>query len=288
MSCRIIDGNAIAQGIREEVRRKVKNFTEHGRRVHLAALLVGGTPAGQLYAQRQADACKDVGIDYSLIEMPAEITQRKLKQEIRKLNQDAAVTGIMMHLPLPSHIDSARMQYEIDVVKDVEGVSPANIGYVLYAHTLIAPCTALAAVELIKSTGIDLRGAEAVVVGASQIAGKPIALLLAEQMATVTLCHIATKDLLIHTKRADVLVVAVGKAGLITAEHVREGVVVIDVGINRITLPDGTKKTVGDVDFEAVKQKASHLTPVPGGVGPMTVAMLLRNTLRSAEILYES
>jgi methylenetetrahydrofolate dehydrogenase (NADP+)/methenyltetrahydrofolate cyclohydrolase len=140
-------------------------------------------------------------------------------------------------------------------------------------------------IELIKSTGVAIEGAEAVVVGASQIAGKPIALLLTEQMATVSLCHIATKDLMSHTQRAEILVVAVGKPGLITADHVRPGAVVIDVGINRITLPDGTKKTVGDVDFDAVKKRASHLTPVPGGVGPMTVAMLLRNTLRSAEIL---
>jgi methylenetetrahydrofolate dehydrogenase (NADP+)/methenyltetrahydrofolate cyclohydrolase len=191
-----------------------------------------------------------------------------------------------MHLPLPRHIDAPRMQYEIDVVKDVEGVNPANIGYVVYGHTLIAPCTALAVIELIKSTGIDLRGAEAVVVGASEIAGKPIALLLAEQMATVTLCHIATRDLMCHTTRAEVLVVAVGKPGLIGADHVRDGAVVIDVGINRVEQPDGTRKTVGDVDFERVKQKAADITPVPGGVGPMTVAMLLRNTLRSAEILF--
>jgi methylenetetrahydrofolate dehydrogenase (NADP+)/methenyltetrahydrofolate cyclohydrolase len=177
------------------------------------------------------------------------------------------------------------MQYEIDVVKDVEGVNPANIGYVVYGKTLIAPCTALSVIELIKSTGVPIKGAEAVVVGASEIAGKPIALLLAEQMATITLCHIETRDITVHTRRADILVVAVGKPGLIGADHVRDGAVVIDVGINRVTLADGTKRTVGDVDFEAVRAKASHLTPVPGGVGPMTVAMLLRNTLRSAEIL---
>lgn len=282
----IIDGVAIAQQIKQDVHERARRFAARGRRVHLTAILVGATPAGELYAQRQADACAAVGIHYSLLKLPQEISQHDLKHEIRRLNKDPSVTGIMMHLPLPRHIDAPRMQYEIDVVKDVEGVSPANIGYVVYGHTLIAPCTALAAVELIKTTGIPLRGAEAVVVGASQIAGKPIGLLLTEQMATVTLCHVATKDLKAHTSRADVLVVAVGKPGLITADHVRGGAVVIDVGINRITLPDGTKKTVGDVDFEPVKAKAAHLTPVPGGVGPMTVAMLLRNTLRSAEILY--
>lgn len=282
MAATLIDGVALAETIRQDVRQRVKSL---GRAVRLTAILVGGTPAGELYAKRQADACRDVGIDYALLTLPAEITQRDLKQQIRNLNDDPNVTGIMMHLPLPSHLSAPRMQYEIDVVKDVEGVNPANIGYVVYGRTLIAPCTALSVIELIKSTNHELRGAEAVVVGASEIAGKPIALLLAEQMATVTLCHVATKDLAAHTRRAEVLVVAVGKPNLICAEHVREGVVVIDVGINRLTQADGTKKTVGDVDFDGVRAKASHITPVPGGVGPMTVAMLLRNTVRSAEIL---
>src|SRR5688500_7215281 len=287
MSAKVIDGAAIAEQTKADVRARVDELKRRGKRVHLAAILVGATPAGELYAQRQGEACRAVGIDYSLHHLPAETTAQQLKQEIRRLNADPAVTGIMMHLPLPPHLDAARMQYEIDVVKDVEGVNPANIGYVVYGKTLIAPCTALSVIELIKSTGCSIRGAEAVVVGASEIAGKPIALLLAEQMATVTLCHIATKDLIEHTRRAEILVVAVGKAGLIGAEHVRDGAVVIDVGINRVTLPDGTKKTVGDVQFDAVRQRASHITPVPGGVGPMTVAMLLRNTLRSAEILAE-
>ena len=251
---------------------------------HLTAILVGATPAGELYAQRQAEACRAVAIDYELVKIPADATQRDVTQEIRRLNQDPAVTGIMMHLPLPKHMEAPRLQYEIDVIKDVEGVNPANIGYVVYGHTLIAPCTALAVIELIRSTGVNIKGAEAVVVGASEIAGKPIALLLAEQMATITLCHIATRDLKLHTRRAEILV-AVGKPNLITAEHVCDGAVVIDVGINRIAMPDGTKKTVGDVEFETVKQKAAHITPVPGGVGPMTVAMLLRNTLRSADLL---
>ncbi len=282
MSAALIDGVALAEAIKRDVKNRAQALS---RPVHLTAILVGGTHAAELYAQRQADACAAVGIDYQLLNFPAEISAHDLKTEIRRLNADPAVTGIMMHLPLPSHLSAPRMQYEIDVVKDVEGVNPANIGYVVYGKTLIAPCTALSVFELIKSTGVEIRGAEAVVVGASEIAGKPIALLLAEQMATVTLCHIATKDLIAHTKRAEILVVAVGKAGLITADHVRDGVIVIDVGINRVALPDGTKKTVGDVDFDAVKSKASHITPVPGGVGPMTVAMLLRNTLRSAEIL---
>lgn len=284
MASTIINGTEIASQVKADAQRRAAELARAGHRVHLTALLIGGTPAGELYAQRQGEACAAVGIEYDLIKLPDSISMRDAKTELRRLNKDRAVTGIMMHLPLPKQLDTQRLQYEIDVVKDVEGVNPANIGYVVYGHTLIAPCTALAVIELIKSTGVAIRGAEAVVVGASEIAGKPIALLLTEQMATVTLCHIATKDLIAHTRRAEILVVAVGQPGLIGAQHVRDGAVVIDVGINRITLPDGSKRTVGDVDFDAVKQKASHLSPVPGGVGPMTVAILLRNTVRSAEI----
>jgi methylenetetrahydrofolate dehydrogenase (NADP+)/methenyltetrahydrofolate cyclohydrolase len=286
MSSRIIDGAALAAQARQDVAERVAALKEKGRGVHLTAILVGSTPAGEMYAARQKQACEDVGISYELKTLPDDITARTLTQAIHHLNADASVTGIMLHLPLPHHLHATEMQYAIDPVKDVEGVNPANIGYVVYGQTLIAPCTAMAAVELVKSTGVPIRGAEAVVVGASEIAGKPIALLLTEQMATVTICHIATKDLKAHTRRADILVVAVGKPGLITADHVREGAVVIDVGINRVTAADGTKKTVGDVDFGAVKAKAGHLSPVPGGVGPMTVAMLLRNTVRSAELVY--
>ena len=283
MPATIIDGVAIANRIKDEVKARVAAL---GKPVKLTAILVGASSAGELYALRQGEACRALGIDYQLLTFPADTTQRHLKQQVRLLNVDPSVTGIMMHLPLPAHLDAPRLQYEIDVVKDVEGVNPANIGYVTYGHTLIAPCTALGVIELIESTGVDLRGAEAVVVGASQIVGKPVALLLTERMATVTVCHIATRDLLAHTRRADILVVAVGKAGLIGADHVRDGATVIDVGINRVSQADGTKKTVGDVDFDAVKEKAAFITPVPGGVGPMTVAMLVKNTLRSAEILY--
>jgi len=283
MPARIIDGAALAASLQEDVAQRVAELKEHGRSVHLTAVLVGSTPAGELYAERQRQACRAVGIDYELRTLPETTDAKALAGTIQSLNRDPSVTGIMLHLPLPKHLDATEMQYQIDPVKDVEGVNPANIGYVVYGHTLIAPCTALAVIECIKSTDFPLRGAEAVVVGASQIAGKPIALLLAEQMATVTLCHIATRQLAQHTRRAEVLVVAVGEPWLIKPADVREGAVVIDVGINRVTLSDGTKKTVGDVD-ETVKERAGWITPVPGGVGPMTVAMLLKNTLRSAEL----
>jgi len=286
MPAKIIDGNAIAAATREEVKSRVAEILRRGRAVHLAAILVGSTAAGELYAQRQGEACRAVGINYELITLPADSPFERVAGTIEKLNHDLSVTGIMLHLPVPEHLDATELQYQIDPVKDVEGVNPANIGYVVYGHTLIAPCTARAVIELIQSTGQDLRGAEAVVVGASEIAGKPIALLLTEQMATITLCHIATKDLKSHTQRAEVLVVAVGKPNLISGEHVRDGSIIVDVGINRITAPDGTKKTVGDVDFAAASKKAAWITPVPGGVGPMTVAMLLKNTLRSADLLF--
>jgi methylenetetrahydrofolate dehydrogenase (NADP+)/methenyltetrahydrofolate cyclohydrolase len=285
MSGILIDGAALAIKVKADVQQRAAQLAAQGRRIALTAVLVGSTPAGELYARRQAEAAAAVGIEYALKTLPADSSFNAVADLLRSLSADPAITGIMLHLPLPGHLDATELQYRIDPVKDVEGVNPANIGYVVYGHTLIAPCTALAVIELIESTGVPLRGAEAVVVGASEIAGKPISLLLTQRLATVTLCHIATRDLAAHARRADVLVVAVGKAGLITADHVREGAVVIDVGINRITQPDGTRKTMGDVDFDAVAPRAGYITPVPGGVGPMTVAMLLKNTVRSAELL---
>jgi methylenetetrahydrofolate dehydrogenase (NADP+) / methenyltetrahydrofolate cyclohydrolase len=284
MAATLIDGANLAARTKQAVTARVAALVAEGRKVSLTAVLVGSTAAGELYAARQGEACREVGIEYSLRTLPGNSSAQEVGDLLGSLNRDPLVTGIMLHLPLPKHLDATELQYRIDPVKDVEGVNPANIGYVVYGHTLIAPCTAMAVIELIESTGVALRGAEAVVVGASEIAGKPISLLLTERMATTTLCHIATRDLASHTRRADVLVVAVGKPGLISADDVREGSIVIDVGINRVVQADGSKKTVGDVDFEGVKGKAGFLTPVPGGVGPMTVAMLLKNTVRSAEL----
>jgi methylenetetrahydrofolate dehydrogenase (NADP+)/methenyltetrahydrofolate cyclohydrolase len=281
----LINGTALADSIRKDITRRVKELEYQRRKVRLTALMIGATPAGELYASRQADACKSVGIEYTLLTLSGQSSNDSVMTIIGALNRDPQVSGIMLHLPVPDHLDAPRLQYAIDPVKDVEGVNPANIGYVVYGRPLVAPCTALAVLELIQSTGVKIEGANATVVGASEIAGKPISLLLTQQFATVTLCHKFTRDLPAHTRNADILVSSVGKPALITADHVKPGAVVIDVGINRITLPDGTKKTVGDVDFETVKEIASHITPVPGGVGPMTVAMLLRNTLHCAELL---
>ncbi|MEM8874013.1 MAG: bifunctional 5,10-methylenetetrahydrofolate dehydrogenase/5,10-methenyltetrahydrofolate cyclohydrolase [Planctomycetota bacterium] len=280
----IIDGTAIAAEARREVKGRVAHLRSLGKPVRLVAMLFGSPPGAQIYAQRQGEACAEVGIDYELKQLPADITQADAEAELFTLNDDPDVTGIMVHLPLPPALDHYALQGHIRVTKDVEGVTPANIGHVVYGRTLIAPCTALAAYELVRSTGIDLRGAEATVVGASEIAGKPVSLLLTQAEATVTICHKLTRDLIAHTSKADILIVAAGYPNLIGPDHVREGAVVIDIGINRVMTFDGKKKTVGDVDFDRVQHKAGRITPVPGGVGPMTVAMLLRNTVRAAEL----
>lgn len=285
MSAQIIDGIALAQQVKQDVAGRVAALREQKRVVRLVAVLVGATPAAELFANRQAEACRAVGIDYELRKLSAGVTQTELAGVIHPLNNDDAVTGIMLHLPLPDHLNATDLQYAIDRWKDVEGVNPANIGYVVYGQRALVPFTAASCIKLIRSTGTNLVGAEAVIVGASQIVGKPAALLLMQEQATVTVCNVATHDLMLHTRRADVLIVAVGKAGLIGASHVKPGAVVIDVGINRVTQADGTKKTVGDVDFETVRDVAGWITPVPGGVGPMTVAILLRNTVRAAELL---
>lgn len=290
MSAKIIDGKALSATLRNTIAGEVKTLTEQGKPVHLTALLVGEQPAARVYAENQAKSCAQLGIGFNLMELPGTTTQDELLATIDRLNKDPKVTGLFLHTPLPKGLDLAEAQYAINIKKDVEGVNPANIGHVVYGHTIIAPCTALAVVELIESTGIQLQGAEVTVVGASRIVGRPLSLLLTEKGATVTLCHIFTRDVSAHTRKADVVVVAVGKPGLIGPNDITHGAVVIDVGINRIKTigADGAPvtRTVGDVQYDLVAQKAGHITPVPGGVGPMTVAMLMRNTLRAAKLIY--
>ncbi|MGC8624651.1 MAG: bifunctional 5,10-methylenetetrahydrofolate dehydrogenase/5,10-methenyltetrahydrofolate cyclohydrolase [Phycisphaerae bacterium] len=289
MTARIIDGKALAAQIRQQVAADVLAVKVQHCPVRLAAILVGSSPAARVYADNQARAFAQAGVDYQLHELSEAITQTQLDAILAQLAKDASVTGIMVHLPLPPHLNTQQTQYHIDILKDVEGVNPANIGNVLYGHPIIAPCTALAAVALIDITGVPLQGAEVTVVGASRIAGRPTALLLTERGATVTVCHIHTRDLALHTRRAEILVVAAGKPGLIEKQHVRPGAVIIDIGINRIASTDRNgktvSKTVGDIDFAAVAEVASWITPVPGGVGPVTVAMLLKNTLRAARLV---
>ncbi len=290
MPAQLIDGKALAAKTREKVAGEVAALKSTGKRVRLVAILVGDNPAAKVYAENQTKTCAAVGIQYELRTLPAHTTEQHLWSTIHSLNADISVTGIFLHSPLPAGLDLQQAQYQIDILKDVEGVNPANIGHVVYGHTIIAPCTALAVVELIDSTGFDLTGADVTVVGASRIVGRPLALLLTERNATVTLCHIHTKDTPAACRNADVVIVAVGKPGLLRANHIKPGAVIIDVGINRVKITDAfgkvTEKTVGDVDFEEVAKVASHITPVPGGVGPMTVAMLLRNTLRAAKLVH--
>jgi methylenetetrahydrofolate dehydrogenase (NADP+)/methenyltetrahydrofolate cyclohydrolase len=290
MSAKIIDGKALSATIREKVKGEAAALKGTGNPVKLVALLVGDNEAAKVYAENQRKTCAQVGIDYALKTLPAGTSQEQLHAAIHELNSDTAVTGIFLHSPLPGGMNLQEAQYQIDVIKDVEGVNPANIGHVVYGHTIIAPCTALAVVELIDSTGVKLEGANVTLVGASRIVGRPLSLLLTERNATVTLCHIYTKDTPAACRCGDIVVVAVGKPGLLRADHVKPGAVVIDVGINRVRVTDAfgkvTEKTVGDVDFEEVSKVAGWSTPVPGGDGPMTVAMLLRNTLRAAKLVY--
>ena len=287
MTATLIDGNQLAERMQAEIRAQVAAMRDEGRPLKLTAILVGEPAAGMVYARSQARQCERLDITYDLVHLPAENTAAQLSAKIDELNADPTVTGIMLHLPLPAGIDPHEMQYRIDPYKDVEGVNPANIGMVFYNHPILAPCTALAVVEIVNELQVPLKGMHAVVVGQGPIVGRPISVLLAQRQATVTACNEFTPDLALHTRTADLLVVAAGKAGLIKAEHVKPGAVVIDVGINRVQTigTDGktVSKTVGDIDFDSVQAVAGALTPVPGGVGPVTVTMLLRNTVEAAK-----
>ncbi|MFK7960421.1 MAG: tetrahydrofolate dehydrogenase/cyclohydrolase catalytic domain-containing protein [Phycisphaerales bacterium] len=283
----VIDGRALAANVREDVRRRAAALRAAGRPARLDAILACGDDGAEIYARKQASTCEDLGIEYRLHELSSSANFEDVAGRVLLMNEDDAVTAIMIHLPLPPGVDTERIQSLIDVDKDVEGVNPANIGNVVYGRRSLVPCTALAVMEMIESTGVELRGARCVVVGASNIVGKPIAVLLMRAGATVVSTNVHTRDQAELTRLADVLIAAVGKPDLITADMVKPGATVIDVGVNRVkvTLPDGTRRsrTVGDVAYDAVSQVAGAISPVPGGVGPMTVAMLLRNTVDAAE-----
>lgn len=279
---RIIDGRALADRIKRETMDLVAALGRQGVRVSLDTVMVGDPSAGEIYARSQKRKCEEVGIEHRLHTLPPDARESDIRACLRALNDDPRVTGILLNLPLPPGIDTPAMQYCIDPYKDIEGVNPANIGLLFYDSPIIAPCTALAVMEILKEARVDPRGLDAVVVGQGAIAGKPVSLFLLHEMATVTCCHIATRDVPRMTRQADLLIVAVGKPGLIRGEHVKPGAVVIDVGINTVTGPDGLKRIVGDAAFEEVARKASVVTPVPGGVGPVTVAILLRSAAEAA------
>jgi methylenetetrahydrofolate dehydrogenase (NADP+)/methenyltetrahydrofolate cyclohydrolase len=280
MSARIIDGKAIAAKIRGEQKERILRLQQqHGVRPGLAVILVGSDPASQVYVRNKVTACKDVGIRSELVEMPVTATQDQLLSRIDALNTDPTIHGILVQLPLPPQIDVHSVLERIDFHKDVDGFHLYNVGGLITGNTVFPPCTPYGVQKILEHEQIPVEGRNVVVVGASNIVGKPMALMLMHQEATVCICHKKTRDLGMFTMLADILVVAAGVPGLIVPQMVRTGAVVIDVGINR--LPDG--RIVGDVDFEGVRQKASAITPVPGGVGPMTIAMLLYNTVQSAE-----
>jgi methylenetetrahydrofolate dehydrogenase (NADP+)/methenyltetrahydrofolate cyclohydrolase len=277
----IIDGNKIAQDIRNEVRQSALELkNQKGITPGLAVVLVGEDPASQVYVGRKAKACAEAGFLSREYKLPADMSEEKLLSLINDLNKDQLIHGILVQLPLPKHISTEKIIAAIDPHKDVDGFHPYNVGSLVTGSPLFISCTPQGIMELIARTGIDLKGKEAVVVGRSNIVGKPIALLLLAQHATVTICHSRTKDLPAVTRRADILIAAIGKAHMIKADMVKDGVIVIDVGVNR--LENG--KLAGDVDFNEVAPKASFITPVPGGVGPMTIAMLMKNTLDAAQM----
>ena len=278
MPAKIIDGKAIGAQVRSEIRKRIEVAK---RSVRLDAVLVGDDRAAAIYAQNQAKTCAEAGIEYHLHTLPASCGYDEIAGRILLMNTEESIKAIMLHLPLPVGVDTERIQSLIAPEKDVEGVNPANIGNVVYGRRSLVPCTALAVLEMIESTGITLRGSKCVVVGASNIVGKPIAVLLMRAEATVVSANKFTQNLSMLTREADVVVAAAGVASLVKPDWIKPGAVVVDVGINRVAGADGKSVTVGDVDPQ-VAEIAGWMSPVPGGVGPMTVAMLLRNVAEAA------
>ncbi len=299
----IIDGEAVAKKIKEGLKSEIEAFKAKGHPLQLVAVQVGENPSSKVYTNQQKKACEEMGLIYSLKELPVATTEAELLKFVDELNNDKSVTGIILQMPLPQGINARNVQVKISPSKDVEGLNPHNMGLLVFGKQVVAPCTAMGAVELLKSTGVELKGKEVVIVGHSEIVGKPILLLMLQSLtesATPTVCHIATKDTPSHVKRADIVFVAVGKAGLVKGEWIKPGAIVIDIGINRVPNigPDGKQlvdektgkpkmKTVGDVEFDKAKEVAGMISPVPGGVGPLTVTMLIKNTVECAKVLYK-
>ncbi len=283
MAATLIKGSEISKQIKEELRQKIAQLKEkHDLIPGLATVLIGEDEASKVYVGAKEKACKDLGIHSERIDLPADTKEEDLLALVEKLNKDPKIHGILVQLPLPKHINETKVLYAIDPNKDVDGFHPVNIGKMMLGEPTFLPCTPHGILELLKRSGTETKGADAVIVGRSNIVGKPIMNMLLQKKggnATVTICHTGTKDIASHTKRADILIVAVGKPKAITADMVKDGVVVIDVGVNRLETG-----LVGDVDFDAVKEKAKAITPVPGGVGPMTITMLMVNTFESAKM----
>ncbi len=288
MSAKIISGTETAKAIREELKQEVAELKEkHGVVPGLVTILVGEDPASQSYVAAKNKTAHNLGIHSEQVTLPADTSEEDLLALVDKYNRDDKIHGILVQLPLPKHIDEAKVLYAIDPDKDVDGFHPVNVGKMMLGEQCFLPCTPHGVLELLSRSGVETSGAEVVVVGRSNIVGKPVANLMLQKReggnATVTLCHTRTRDMDFHTKRADILIVAAGVANMIKADQVKEGVVVIDVGVNRIGMSESGKAILaGDVEFESVKEKAAAITPVPGGVGPMTITMLMKNTVQAA------
>lgn len=277
---KIIDGKLISQQVKDRVKDEVSKLREKGIVPGLAVIIVGEDPASQIYVRNKERACEEVGIASFKYALSADTTQEELLNLVKKLNEDDRVNGILCQLPLPSHLDETAVINAIVPEKDVDAFHPQNVGKIMIGDYAFLPCTPAGVMELIRSTGTDIKGKECVVIGRSNIVGKPMAMLLLHESGTVTVCHSKTADLKAECLRADILVAAVGVPKLITGDMIKESAVVIDVGMNR----DENGKLCGDVDFESCKDKASYITPVPGGVGPMTIAELMQNTLTAAKL----
>jgi methylenetetrahydrofolate dehydrogenase (NADP+)/methenyltetrahydrofolate cyclohydrolase len=290
MPAKILHGKSIAQEIREGIKKEVMELKEmHGVIPGLVTILVGENPASVSYVTAKQRTAHELGFHSVQENLPENVSEDELLMLIEKYNRDEKIHGILVQLPLPKHINERNVLYAIDPRKDVDGFHPVNVGKLVIGEPCFIPCTPYGILILLAKTGVPVDGADVVVIGRSNIVGKPIANLLMQKRkpvgnATVTVCHTGTKDIASHSRRADILIVAAGVPKFVTADMVKEGAVVIDVGVNRIgTTPDGKAKLCGDVDFDAVKEKASFITPVPGGVGPMTITMLMKNTLESAK-----
>lgn len=276
----IIDGKAVSSAVKDRVKAECDALKAKGVVPGLAVIIVGDDPASQVYVRNKERACEECGFYSKKYALPADTTQQELNNLVMQLNTDPKINGILCQLPLPSHLDDKEVINLIDPIKDVDAFHPVNVGAIMIGDYNFLPCTPAGVMELIHSTGIDVGGKKAVVMGRSNIVGKPMAMLLLHENATVEITHSRTQNLADITSQADILVAAIGKAKFVTADMVKQGAVVIDVGMNR----DGDGKLCGDVDYDSVKDKCSYITPVPGGVGPMTIAMLMQNTLTAAKI----
>ena len=282
MSATIIDGKLISSQIKEELAQEVAELKAQGITPGLAVVIVGEDPASQVYVGQKEKACVALGVYSEKHTLPADISQDKLINLVRDLNNNPKINGILVQLPLPKHLDETEVLYEISPEKDVDGFHPVSVGKLVIGEAAFLPCTPHGIQELLVRSGVEVAGKDVVIVGRSNIVGKPMAMILVQKKeganATVTICHTGTKDMTAHTKRADILIVAAGRPKTVTGDMVKDGAVVIDVGVNRTD-----QGLVGDVDFDSVKEKASAITPVPGGVGPMTIAMLMMNTVEAAK-----